>query len=539
VRAGRIGSVFVAVLVSGLAGGCGGSSKTNGTGGSAGGGAGGASACTGLPVPAQSCMSVTLPAKINNKLDILFVIDDSSDLTEMQIKLYDQIPTFVNVLQTSQTPPDLHVAVVSSDLGAPGDSTAAIGCTKVGDQGEFQSMPRGTCSATSLASGATFISDADTTPNYTDPNLADVLQCIALLGDKGCGFKHQLGSIVRALGADGSDPPSTNAGFLRPDAYLGIVILTAEDDCSAPADTELYSLATGGSNEQNIANALGPIAKYRCNEYGHLCTDTNGNQIMPPLNPPNGATTLDLEDCTSNDTASGLLTPVSQFVSDIKTLKPDPDHQILVAAITGPSSPYSVTWVPEQGGQSTQAGELWPEVEHSCGAAGSDDVNPEATMNPTDGTFADPGVRIAQFVSSFSDSVLASICDDTYASSMTVIATRLGQLPSLPCISQTIQPDLSGNPDCTVIENVENDNVYQRTKIPSCATNDNSPPCWSLVYANTPTCPTGQLLQVEDIAQNATAQDVNFTLSCSVCVSGLNMPGCPVCLPGIYSPGCP
>ena len=50
-------------------------------------------------------------------------------------------------------------------------------------------------------------------PNYTDPSLADVLQCIALLGDKGCGFEHQLGSIDRALGADGSArrPPPTPA----------------------------------------------------------------------------------------------------------------------------------------------------------------------------------------------------------------------------------------------------------------------------------------------------------------------------------------
>ncbi len=45
--------------------------------------------------------------------------------------------------------------------------------------------------------------------------------------------------------------------------------------------------------------------------------------------------TLDMTNCMSNDTGSGLLTPVSQFISDIKALKTDPDNQILVAAITG------------------------------------------------------------------------------------------------------------------------------------------------------------------------------------------------------------
>jgi hypothetical protein len=531
-RVGRTCSGFILVVGVGLVRGCGGGPGSGaGTGGGAGiggtGGTGATSACEGLPIPAKSCLSTTFTKLVNNEMDILFMIDNSSSMTEMQQKLYDQIPAFINVLQTSQAPPDLHVAVVSSDMGAPGDSTSSIGCTKVGDQGQFQSMPRGTCTGTSLQAGASFISDADMMPNYTDANLSTVLQCIGLLGENGCGFEHQLASIDRALGADGSEPPSTNAGFLRPEAYLGIVILTNEDDCSAPATTQLFSLEVGGSNQQNIANALGPIANYRCNQYGHLCNDPSGNQIMPPLNPPNGATTLDLTGCISNDTGSGMLTPVSQFVSDIKTLKPDPDNQIVVAAITGPPTPYTVAWVPELGGQNTQAGELWPQVEHSCGAAGGDDVNPEETMNPTDGSFADPGVRIAQFVGSFQDSLLASICDASYASSMKAIATKLGQLITPPCITQVIQANASGIPDCSIIENVENNDVFTRNAIPNCATNDSTAPCWQLVAGNAATCADGTYLEVTDTPQNATAQNVNFTLNCSVCVAGSGQPGCP------------
>jgi hypothetical protein len=141
-------------------------------------------------------------------------------------------------------------------------------------------------------------------------------------------------------------------------------------------------------------------------------------------------------------------------------------------------------------------------------------------MYPTDGSFGDPGVRISQFVSSFSDSVLASVCDASYAKSMTAIATKLGQLPTPPCITQTIQADKNGNPDCSVIENVESNNVVQRTAIPNCATNGNKAPCWSLV-PGTGSC-AGQSLQVNDSPQN-----VNFTLSCSVCVAGSTQSGCP------------
>jgi hypothetical protein len=480
-------------------------------------------------------VSTLFTQKVNNKIDILFMIDNSSSMTEMQGKLYDQLPNFLGVLEMLPTKPDVHVAVVSSDMGAPGDATGSIGCTSKGDQGQFQSMERGTCTSSGLQNGATFISDdgAGNTDYMSATGVTDtmgigsVFQCIALLGEKGCGFEHQLASIDRALGADGSDAPTTNSGFLRDDAYLGIVILTNEDDCSAPTNTQLFSIGSGGSNQQNIANALGPVANYRCNQFGHLCNDANGNQIMPPLNQPNGATTLDLTNCVSNDTSSGLLTPVQQFVDDIKALKPDPDNQILVAAITAPPDPYTVAWVPEVNGQNTQPGELWPQVEHSCGAAGGDDVNPEATMNPTDMSFGDPGVRISQFVNSFQDSVLASICDASYAKSMTAIATKLGQLITPPCINQVIQQDANGNPQCSVIENVENSNVFQRTAIAYCGTNNNTAPCWSLVAGDPMTCANGQSLKVNDIAGNSTSQNENSTVNCSICLAGSTQIGCP------------
>ena len=404
----------------------------SGTGGSGGraGGSGGATGGAGGGAGGTGGTTVTGP--FGNNVDILMMIDNSSSMLEMQQKLYAQLPLFIQSLQSLPTPPNLHLAVVSSDLGAPGDSTTSIGCTASGDQGQFQSMPRGTCTATTLAAGSTFISDEDNMPNFTDP-LSNVLQCIALLGDTGCGFEHQLASIDRALGADGLGPaPSTNANFLRPNAYLVIMMLTNEDDCSAPANTELYSL-NGGL--QNLSNALGPIANYRCNQFGHLCTDpASGASIAPPLNPPSDAQgtttapTLDLGNCISNDT-NGLLTPVAKFVSDIKALKPDPDKQIIVGAIAAPAAPYSVAWLPASGASAdTPAGQLWPVIEHSCGPVGFYDVNPKATQNPTDQSFGDPAVRIAQFVQAFPNGVQGSICDASFATTLGAVAGKIGQL---------------------------------------------------------------------------------------------------------------
>ena len=482
--------------------------------------------------------------KINNQLDILFMVDNSSSMKEMQQKLYDQLPQFMDVLQGLPTPPSLHVAVVSSDMGAPGDSTSSIMCTRSGDSGQFQSQARGTCNGTTLAQGATFISDADNMPNFTNP-IASVFQCIALLGDTGCGFENQLASIDRALGGDGQ-LPSTNANFLRKDAYLGIVILTNEDDCSAPANTTVYSLNVGGSNQQNVANALGPIANYRCNQWGHLCTDPGSGQVMmPPLQPPadhqtTGTTpTLDMTSCMSNDTGSGLLTPVSQFVSDIKLLKDMPDDQILVAAIAAPATPYTVAWLPASGGQNTQPGEVWPVIEHSCGAKGGDDVNPEAppAQNTTDGSFGDPGVRIAQFVNGFHNSVLASICDASYRSSMTAIATKLGQLITPPCITGTLQKDAAGLPMCSVIEHLtDSSGVKKDIALQNCATSGANPAqCWTLASGGMG-CANGAQLTVTDTV-NANPQSENSDVNCSICLAGAAIAGCP-CITGKEVPGC-
>jgi MYXO-CTERM domain-containing protein len=304
--------------------------------------------------------------------------------------------------------------VVSSDLGAPGDSTS-VTCTTSGDQGLFRLSP--SCASSTLEGNATYISNVGGTANYTG-NLADVLACITPLGDTGCGFGHQLGSIARALGADGAPAPARNAGFLRPEADLAIIILSNADDCSAPPTTVLYSL-NGGPN--NISNGLGPMARYRCNEFGHLCIDPSGDPqklIQPPATAPTdaqgttSAPTLSLTNCESLD-KDGLLTPVSTLVDGIKALKPDLVHQIFVGAIVAPAAPYTVDWVAPGAGQNVRPGELWPQIEHSCGSG--------------DGSFGDPAVRITQLVNGFGHSgVSTSICGPSYGSVLAGLVAKIG-----------------------------------------------------------------------------------------------------------------
>jgi hypothetical protein len=304
--------------------------------------------------------------------------------------------------------PNLHVAVVSSDTGA-GDGSIA-GCDKTGgDNGIFQYTPRGTCTASPLNGGATYLSIAGTTANFSG-DISAAFTCIAALGDRGCGFEHQFESVLRALGADGQAAPAENQGFLRRDALLAIIMVTNEDDCSVPAGG--VALYDTGSNT-NIASQLGPPANFRCNEFGHLC-----NGAKPPREAPGDSVTATVpqQNCASAECA-GSLVPVAQFVARIKALKAAPDSEIVVAAIAGPSTPYTVQWkAPSIADTSCGASSCpWPVVAHSCTAA--------------DSSFADPSVRINQWVGAFgANGISSSICEASFAPTMQQVASRIGAL---------------------------------------------------------------------------------------------------------------
>ena len=498
--------------------------------------------------------------KINSNIDILFMIDNSSSMTSMQQKLLTQLPTFMQVLQALPMGlPSVHVAVVSSDMGAPSDSD--IGCSQSGDNGKFFVTPQAPCTSVGFTDPNAmpmFITDdaAGATKNFTaaDPaGIATVFQCIGLLGANGCGFEHQLASIDHALGADNFQPdpqtglpvptpPASNGGFLRPDAYLGIVMLTNEDDCSAPASggaLPIFSLNGAQVNDINTpaypnGPADGPIANYRCNGGplgGHFCKAPDGTLEVPPINPPAGATTLTMTDCVDNDApgnTSGLI-PVSKFVSDIKMLKTDPVNQILVAAVTGVNgmspnatlTPYTVEWVPPVGAPASTNGQLWPQIEHVCG-----------DPNTGDKSFADPAVRIAQFVNEFgANGVLYSICDPSYAASMAAIAAKIGALITPKCITGTIQQDANGHPNCTVINEIKVNGMSTTTQVPVNACVDSATaPCWSFLAATDPMnkCgAAGQALSVTKDPNNPNPDSLDSLIQCATCVPGVPTAGCP------------
>jgi len=253
-----------------------------------------------------------IPVEINRDLDILFVIDNAPTMAEEQAALLANFTRFANVLENMEGGlPNVHIGVISADLGAGPYSVG--NCVAGGDGAELQSSPRRDCEAPQDA----FISDVANydgtrTRNYSG-DLTETFACIAELGTEGCELSQPLAAARRAL--DGS--VATNAGFLRDDAFLQIVFITDQDDCSAK-DTTLF--------DPN-ATELGPLTPFRCFEYGVVCD--------PDLPRVAGQRI----DCQPRD-GSAYFGSLQEEADFLRSLKDDP-NMVLVAAVIGNPEPVA------------------------------------------------------------------------------------------------------------------------------------------------------------------------------------------------------
>jgi hypothetical protein len=385
------------------------------------------------------------------KLDILFMVDNSSSMEPLQRKLAQSFAAFTGVIETLPGgAPDLHIGVVSSDMGA--GATGGPGCnSNGGDRGLLQFAPKDPVRCQGLELSDSYLAlhtdpaTASVVTNYGAPSLSDAFVCIASLGQAGCGLEHQLSSVRHAL--DPQLAPIENAGFLRPDAYLAVVLLTNEDDCSAPLDSPIFD-----SDSKYVSDPLGPLTSFRCNYVGHICND--GNRSGPPSLTKAGT----LTNCHSAE--DGRLDKVADFVSFLKGLKSDP-ARVFFAAVTGPATPYEVALTGQANNDDSVS--HWPEVQHSCTAA--------------DGTYADPSVRISEAVTAFgTHGALASICGDSMAPALHDISTSLVEPMQASCVAVPL-----AGPGCTVVDRwADQAGQRQAARLKSCADAAGVQPCWHL-----------------------------------------------------------
>lgn len=379
-----------------------------------------------------------IPVTVNRDLDLLFVIDNSGSMGEEQASLRANFPKFIDVLKTIQGGlPNIHIGVITSDMGTMGGppigNVGSGGCAGTGADGVMRNLPG--------QQNIRYISDIKDevtgvrTRNYgNEDQLSSVFSQMATVGSTGCGFEMHLGAMRRAL-----DNPA-NGGFIRPNAYLAVIFIADEDDCS---------LKEGQGQNFFGQPVINDIQSYGCFKLSTICDD-NGS-LMDQVGPRTG--------CKSNE-ASTTHEQIAAFANFLRSKK-DPEL-IIVGGIIGNDSPVAVT-------TRTRNNRQVPDVAPSC--------TYQAPGGGSQLQRAFPGVRLTQFLNQFTNSTSTTICKSDLSDGLLQIAELLKTVIGSPCINNKLAEPYQ----CSVLD-VANFGKPGETRsvIGQCEAGVNKIPCWKL-----------------------------------------------------------
>lgn len=396
-----------------------------------------------------------IPARVERKeiprfpeLDLLFVIDSSPSMAKEQGLLADNFNRFIDVL-VQQFPgglPSLHLGVITPDLGTQGGMKISS-CTAAGDGG----VMRGPAQQPFLRD--VFHADpAERSKNYSG-TLHEAFRSMASVGIAGCGFEAHLGALDQALRLP------VNAGFLRPSAYLAVVVIADEDDCSVRPDRARAFFG------QADLEAKQSFACFRSS------TECEG-PVSEAVGPRQG--------CHSNE-RSLYHWAVGDLVRSLKELKEE--QETIVAGIIGPPAPVSVEHV----GESQR-----PDVKGCTYQIGADLQA------------AAPGVRLAEFVTSFRNHALTTICAGDLTSPIERIASLISETArDAPCLRSV--PAVPH--ECTVADVIDPRGPgRQEFPIPPCGSTP-AAPCWHIV-TDADRCPRAPSKEKLEVVRGSTSAPV-------------------------------
>ena len=265
-----------------------------------------------------------------DKIDLLFVIDNSGTMAVEQENLARNFPLLVRQLENltdsmgNPVEPDVQIMVTTSDFGnplctpfQPDGYTPARGapistaCTDRLDRFTgLGTMPdvvpeacTDVCTSGAAPMGQPFVAFNSTGDNIPDDIMpadidgdgeddspvAQALACIGPQGIDGCGYESPLENMLQALNPDA--PWNMGADrFLRPDALLAIAIVTDEADCSVQDFTimedEMYQEIDPATMSKASSSAICWNAGVSCEgpdasgEYNN-CVSTQTNALQP------------------------------------------------------------------------------------------------------------------------------------------------------------------------------------------------------------------------------------------------------------------
>jgi len=229
--------------------------------------------------PVDGSRDSALPPLVDtDELDLLFVVDNSGSMTEEQVSLYLSFPKLFADL--SPLYDSIHVGFITTDMGTGGFAVPTCSEPNFGDDGVLRTTGN-TAIDGCMARYPSFIEYSPASDN--SGSFALDAGCIGVVGTGGCGLEQTLEAMLKAATPSTQGPSGRfdgtfgmgtmghadgiNAGLLRPDADVAVVILSEEGDCSA-LDPEIAnpasSVYTGDFNLRcfRYPDALQPVERY-------------------------------------------------------------------------------------------------------------------------------------------------------------------------------------------------------------------------------------------------------------------------------------
>jgi hypothetical protein len=188
------------------------------------------------------------------KIDFLFVVDNSVSMQDQQAALAASFPGFVAAIEsTVQAGSDYHVMVVDTDAwgrcntanGWVGIDPTSTTCNPYIQQTTFEECDRTLGAGVIHPAGAEasnaicYVPDGRRYLQQGDPQINDNFGCMAKVGTAGNSAERPMDAMVAALAPAINGPGGCNAGFLRDDAVLVITFISDDpkyEDAGTPQD---------------------------------------------------------------------------------------------------------------------------------------------------------------------------------------------------------------------------------------------------------------------------------------------------------------
>ena len=423
-----------------------------------------------------------------DKVDLLFVVDNSGSMREEQEALRVQFPRLISTLTRGVRADgtafpavrDLHLGVVSSDMGLPNvPDRNALGCGAdgpgLGDDGILQNRPNpGGAMGVACQPGyprpfLAFTLQPDAAANDRNATqIANDFSCIASLGTMGCGFEMQLEAGLRALW------PSDN---LLTNGMQG----TFADNRPFLDGTPFGKEGPGGPNtgflRNNVADGLSLVAVVYVSDEED-CSSHSMNHFVPerflPEGDPLKQVGLNLR-CfnegvrtggeANRDNGAANLYSVSRYAQGLKALRPGNENLVIFAAIVGIPTTLADRQASVDFTDPLERNNYYDSLLNDPALVETVDPNSIANNNPNltpsclrnvPGSDvpqrAFPPRRFIKVAKEFGENAtIQSICSDDFTPAVNQIIDIIARQLGAVCLPRKLDADSTGRVSCDVV----------------------------------------------------------------------------------------